>query len=103
MATISPSGVFGPKQYRVLAMFHCCVRISILTLGRNARIAGMETDLNLDSHSYAWLLTIFYISYTLFEFQALMWKVMRPHQWAAVTVFGWYQPLTLPTYPGSNC
>ncbi|KAL1977241.1 hypothetical protein VTN31DRAFT_100 [Thermomyces dupontii] len=55
----------------------------------NARIAGMETDLNLDSHSYAWLLTIFYISYTLFEFQALMWKVMRPHQWAAITVFGW--------------
>lgn len=42
----------------------------------NARIAGMEKDLNLDSVKYDWLLTIFYISYILFQVQAFMWKIM---------------------------
>ncbi|KAJ5779146.1 Major facilitator superfamily domain general substrate transporter [Penicillium paradoxum] len=55
----------------------------------NAKIAGMEEDLNLDGKKYAWLLTIFYISYTVFEFQALMWKIIKPHQWAAFVVFSW--------------
>ncbi|KAJ5504440.1 Major facilitator superfamily domain general substrate transporter [Penicillium fimorum] len=55
----------------------------------NAKIAGMKEDLGLDGKSYAWLLTIFYISYTLFEFQALMWKIVKPHQWAAFVVFSW--------------
>ncbi|KAJ5101632.1 hypothetical protein NUU61_003854 [Penicillium alfredii] len=55
----------------------------------NAKIAGMEEDLSLNGQKYSWLLTIFYISYTVFEFQALMWKIVKPHQWAAFTVFSW--------------
>ncbi|KAF2639948.1 MFS general substrate transporter [Massarina eburnea CBS 473.64] len=55
----------------------------------NARIAGMQEDLNLSSEEYDWLLTIFYISYIVFEFQAMMWKVVPPHRWAAWCVFGW--------------
>ncbi|OAX79171.1 hypothetical protein ACJ72_06513 [Emergomyces africanus] len=55
----------------------------------NARIAGMEEDLQLDGNRYEWLLTIFYISYLTFQFQGLMWKVIPPHKWAAFTVFGW--------------
>ncbi|KAJ5476222.1 hypothetical protein N7475_001951 [Penicillium sp. IBT 31633x] len=55
----------------------------------NAKIAGMEDDLGLDGKRYAWLLTIFYVSYTVFEFQALMWKLVKPHQWAAFVVFSW--------------
>jgi hypothetical protein len=51
----------------------------------------MEEDLGLSGKSYAWLLTIFYISYTVFEFQALMWKIVKPHQWAAFVVFSWYE------------
>jgi hypothetical protein len=66
-------------------------------MDRNAEIAGMKTDLGLDSGKYAWLLTIFYISYTLFEFQALMWKVLRPHQWAAFIMFAWFVQSALPT------
>ncbi|KAJ5109058.1 hypothetical protein N7456_005733 [Penicillium angulare] len=55
----------------------------------NAKIAGMTEDLGLTSDKYAWLLTIFYISYTVFEFQALMWKLIKPHQWATFVVFSW--------------
>jgi len=35
----------------------------------NARIAGMDKALGLTSDKYTWLLTIFYISYILFQFQ----------------------------------
>lgn len=49
----------------------------------------MKQELGLDSGKYAWLLTIFYISYVLFEFQALMWKVLPPHVWATMIMFAW--------------
>ena len=45
----------------------------------NARIAGMEEDLNLSSYQYEWLLRAFYISYILFEWMTLLWKVIPPH------------------------
>ena len=44
---------------------------------------------DLDGAKYDWLLTIFYISYIVFEFQAIMWKIVPPHQWAAFVVLGW--------------
>ncbi|KAF1942500.1 pantothenate transporter liz1 [Clathrospora elynae] len=55
----------------------------------NARIAGMEEDLHLSSAQYQWLLTIFYISYIVFGFLTIMWKVVPPHRWAAGCVLGW--------------
>lgn len=36
----------------------------------------MQEDLGLDGDRYDWLLTIFYISYILFQFQAFMWKIV---------------------------
>ncbi|KAJ4334788.1 hypothetical protein N0V87_006592 [Didymella glomerata] len=55
----------------------------------NARIAGMEKDLNFKEGDYDWLLTIFYISYICFGFLAIMWKVVPPHYWATFCVFTW--------------
>ena len=55
----------------------------------NARIAGMEEDLDLTGDKYDWLLTIFYISYITFQWQSLMWKLIPPHIWCAFCVFGW--------------
>ncbi|KAH6664417.1 MFS transporter-like protein [Halenospora varia] len=57
----------------------------------NAKIAGMSAELKFskNGNDYSWLLTIFYISYILFEWCALMWKVVPPHIWAAAMVFGW--------------
>jgi sugar phosphate permease len=49
----------------------------------------MEEDLNFKSGDYDWLLTIFYISYILFGFLAIMWKIVPPHCWAAFCVFSW--------------
>ncbi|KAK6531893.1 hypothetical protein TWF694_003056 [Orbilia ellipsospora] len=55
----------------------------------NAKIAGMEEDLELQGNRYSWLLTIFYIGYIIFQFQGLMWKIVRPHYWACFIVFAW--------------
>ncbi|KAI4101193.1 MAG: hypothetical protein L6R37_005043 [Teloschistes peruensis] len=66
-----------------------------MILPSNARIAGMEEDLELHGQRYQWLLNIFYISYIVFEFQALMWKILPPNIWAAFVVFGWGIAATL--------
>lgn len=55
----------------------------------NAEAAGMSTDLGESDAQYEWLLTVFYIPYILFEWMALMWKVVPPHIWACVTVLVW--------------
>ncbi|KAH7115327.1 major facilitator superfamily domain-containing protein [Dendryphion nanum] len=55
----------------------------------NARIAGFSTDLSLTPDNYDWLLTMFYISYILFQPLSIMWKVLPPHRWAAFCVLSW--------------
>lgn len=55
----------------------------------NANTAGMSKDLGESDDQYQWLLTIFYIPYILFEWMALMWKIVPPHVWAFVTVLTW--------------
>ncbi|MCJ1297972.1 hypothetical protein MMC08_000761 [Hypocenomyce scalaris] len=55
----------------------------------NARIAGMTPDLDLYGNRYQWLLTIFYITYILFEFQTIMWKIVPPHMWASFAILSW--------------
>ncbi|KAI4715808.1 MFS general substrate transporter [Aureobasidium sp. EXF-10727] len=55
----------------------------------NAKIAGMAKALDLTADRYSWLLTIFYISYILFQFQVLGWKRFPPHIWASWAIFGW--------------
>ncbi|KAL8675040.1 MAG: hypothetical protein Q9168_000523 [Polycauliona sp. 1 TL-2023] len=55
----------------------------------------MEDDLDLHGNRYQWLLNIFYISYIVFEFCALMWKIVPPNIWAAFVVFGWGVAATL--------
>ncbi|KAF2670893.1 MFS general substrate transporter [Microthyrium microscopicum] len=55
----------------------------------NANVAGLSTSLHMDDAQYQWLLTIFYISYIVFEWLPLMWKILPPHRWGAFCVLGW--------------
>jgi MFS family permease len=50
----------------------------------------MSTSLHLTGTRYEWLLTAFYIAYIVFEWFALMWKIIPAHVWAACTVLAWY-------------
>lgn len=55
----------------------------------NAKIAGLQDDLNLSSSQYEWLLTAFYITYILFEWMTLMYRLVPPHIYISLCVFGW--------------
>jgi MFS family permease len=73
---------------RIVPNFNAVAFLDRSNIG-NARIAGMEKDLNFKEGDYDWLLTIFYISYICFGFLAIMWKVVPPHYWATFCVFTW--------------
>ncbi|KAF8421249.1 major facilitator superfamily domain-containing protein [Tirmania nivea] len=55
----------------------------------NARIAGMEEDLNLTGDQYEWLLTSFYITYITFEWLTLLWRIVPAHKHITFCVAGW--------------
>ncbi|EKG13517.1 Major facilitator superfamily [Macrophomina phaseolina MS6] len=55
----------------------------------NAKIAGLSRDLSLSSNQYEWLLTAFYITYILFEWMTLMYRLIPPHIYIPLCVFSW--------------
>ena len=55
----------------------------------NARIAGLTEDLNLSSSQYEWALTAFYITYILFEWMTLLFRVVPPHIYISLCVASW--------------
>ncbi|KAH8812217.1 retrograde regulation protein 2 [Xylogone sp. PMI_703] len=55
----------------------------------NAKIAGMQDDINLSGNRYSWLGTIFYISYILFQWTQMGWKIFPPHRWVACACVFW--------------
>lgn len=55
----------------------------------NAKIAGLTDDLNLSSSQYEWLLTAFYITYILFEWMTLMYRLVPPHIYISLCVCTW--------------
>ncbi|KAL8678474.1 MAG: hypothetical protein Q9186_005178 [Xanthomendoza sp. 1 TL-2023] len=89
--------VIRKLDFRVVPLLSALYLLAFLDRSNigNARIAGMEEALELRGNRYQWLLNIFYISYIVFEFQALMWKIVPPNIWAAFVVFGWGLAATL--------
>jgi MFS family permease len=55
----------------------------------NAKIAGLEKDLDLDSNKYDWVLTAFYLAYILFEWMSILWKIVPPHIYVTAIVLSW--------------
>ncbi|ROT40527.1 MFS general substrate transporter [Sodiomyces alkalinus F11] len=58
----------------------------------NARVAGMEEDLQTDppwQGWYQWALTSFYITYILFEWMSLLWKLIPAHIYVCLVVLSW--------------
>lgn len=55
----------------------------------NAKLAGMEDDINLSGFRYNWLGTIFYIAYIFSQWLLMGWKQFPPHVWCASVVVFW--------------
>ncbi|KAL3488364.1 major facilitator superfamily domain-containing protein [Aspergillus germanicus] len=62
----------------------------------NAKIAGMDEDLDLDGTRYNTAVTVFFVTYSLFEVPSnIMLKLWRPSVWIAVICFSWGLVMTL--------
>jgi MFS family permease len=55
----------------------------------NAKIAGLDLDLDLDSARYEWLITAFYIAYICFEWMSVLWKLIPAHIYVTAIVLSW--------------
>lgn len=55
----------------------------------NAKVAGLTTDLNMTNNQFEWLLTAFYITYILFEWMTLCFKIFPPHIYISCCVCAW--------------
>ncbi|PNY28614.1 transporter [Tolypocladium capitatum] len=58
----------------------------------NARIAGMDEDLQTDPPRddwYEWALTAFYVPYIAFEWMSLLWKLIPAHVFVSMIVLAW--------------
>ena len=58
----------------------------------NARIAGMEEDLQTRppwDGWYGWALSAFYIAYIVFEWMSVLWRLIPAHIYVAVIVASW--------------
>uniref|UniRef100_A0A060T5B6 ARAD1C04268p n=1 Tax=Blastobotrys adeninivorans TaxID=409370 RepID=A0A060T5B6_BLAAD len=78
-------------DWNILTYVSALYLLSYLDRGNigNANTAGMSDDLGITGSQYEWFLTIFYISYIVFEFMTLLWKILPPRFYVPCVVIGW--------------
>ncbi|KAN0099230.1 MFS general substrate transporter [Hyaloscypha variabilis] len=89
--TEEEEAVIRKLDWHLMPLIFVLYSLSVLdrsNLG-NAKIAGMSKDIDIAGNRYAWLGTIFYISYILFQWTQMGWKVFPPHRWVAFAVLFW--------------
>ncbi|KAL1304245.1 hypothetical protein AAFC00_000662 [Neodothiora populina] len=52
----------------------------------NAKAAGLETDLGLSGVQFHWILDGFYVTYILFEFMTICYRIFPPHKYIAACI-----------------
>lgn len=67
----------------------------------NAKVAGLTEDLRMSDDQFEWLLTAFYITYILFEWMTLCFKIFPPHIYIACCVCAWGVLASLQALAGS--
>ncbi|KAJ4990297.1 major facilitator superfamily transporter [Stagonosporopsis vannaccii] len=71
-----------------MALLYCLSFLDRTNIG-NARIAGMQDDLQLSSNQFEWLIWAFYITYIGFEWMTLMYRIVPPHIYISICIFSW--------------
>jgi len=79
----------------VLALLYLVAFIDRSNIG-NAKIAGLAKDLDLHGLQYNIAVTMFFVSYGVFEVPCnVILKMMRPSRWMAIIMFAWGTVMTL--------
>ncbi|RDW94453.1 hypothetical protein BP5796_00216 [Coleophoma crateriformis] len=76
---------------RVLPLVCMLYVLSYLDRGNigNAKTAGAQADLGLSSKQWTWVLNAFYITYEIFEWTTMLWKILPAHIFVSVLCVGW--------------
>jgi predicted MFS family arabinose efflux permease len=62
----------------------------------NAKIEGLQEDLNMSPDQYNWCLTVFFFTYAAFEVPSnLLLKKLRPSVWLPTIMVAWGIVMTL--------
>ncbi|CAI7645525.1 unnamed protein product [Penicillium pancosmium] len=79
-------------DWRLLPVLTVLYLLAFIDRGNigNAKVAGMNTDLELTSKQYNIALTVFFFPYSIFEVPSnIVLKIMRPSLWICIIVFSW--------------
>ncbi|KAL6251807.1 hypothetical protein RBB50_002017 [Rhinocladiella similis] len=95
---VDPRKTLRKMDLRLIPMLALLYLLSFLDRGNigNAKIAGMEEDLNLSGTQYSLCATVFFFSYSAFEIPSnLLLKKFRPSVWLPAIMVAWGTVMTL--------
>ncbi|KAF9965477.1 hypothetical protein BGZ70_004784 [Mortierella alpina] len=73
----------------LVSMLYLCAFLDRVNIG-NAKVGGLEADLQLTPSEYNWSLSIFFIGYVIFEVPSNMClKVIGPRFWLSLVMVSW--------------
>ncbi|CAO3594270.1 unnamed protein product [Absidia cylindrospora] len=72
-----------------LGVLYLCSFLDRVNIG-NAKLAGIQTDLQVSDDAYNWALSIFFIGYIIFEIPSnMMMKKIGPNKWIPLVMIAW--------------
>ncbi|KAK6373396.1 hypothetical protein LTS17_008416 [Exophiala oligosperma] len=95
---VDPRKTLRKMDLRLIPMLALLYLLSFLDRGNigNAKIAGMEDDLNLSGTQYSLCATVFFFSYSAFEIPSnLLLKRFKPSVWLPTIMVAWGTVMTL--------
>ncbi|KAL6882457.1 major facilitator superfamily domain-containing protein [Trichoderma longibrachiatum] len=90
--------VLRKMDVRLIPMLAALYLLSFLDRGNigNAKIEGLQEDLNMTPEQYNWCLTVFFFTYAAFEVPSnLLLKKLRPSRWIPLIMVCWGLVMTL--------
>ncbi|KAL9488262.1 hypothetical protein ACSS6W_000539 [Trichoderma asperelloides] len=90
--------VLRKMDIRLIPMLAALYLLSFLDRGNigNAKIEGLQEDLNMTPGQYNWCLTVFFFTYAAFEVPSnLLLKKLRPSRWLPLIMVCWGVVMTL--------
>ncbi|OLN81350.1 putative transporter C1002.16c-like protein 17 [Colletotrichum chlorophyti] len=97
-ARLDEKKVLRKMDIRLIPMLALLYLLSFLDRGNigNAKIEGLQEDLNMTADQYNWCLTVFFFTYAAFEVPSnLLLKKLRPSVWLPTIMVAWGIVMTL--------
>ncbi|KAK2013421.1 major facilitator superfamily transporter [Colletotrichum eremochloae] len=97
-AHLDEKKILRKMDLRLIPMLALLYLLSFLDRGNigNAKIEGLQEDLNMTADQYNWCLTVFFFTYAAFEVPSnLLLKKLRPSVWLPAIMVSWGVVMTL--------